>query len=423
MTLTVLNPKPHGTPAAELAAQATQVLREAERRAEWLLAWIRAAAFLLLVFGLRVFEYAEHSDFFFVSLVVYGAATVAAIALAWWRIYHRLAAWVLVTLDVALILVCTSMALQRAGEPTALFAHPAALMIFLVLAYGAARYRPAILISSGAVFVAGWAAISVDNSRLFSFGAEVQRGTAIALTILVLTTLTLWIASRRARLLLLRVFEEARLRELLARYVADPVIRNLDKRVVRRQDVAILFADIRGFTAISERLDPSELVGFLVSYREICERVIRHHGGVVDKFIGDAVMAVFEGPDRAASAARCVASAIALLRDIEQWNAARKKHGEPSVEVGIGAHLGDAIAGTIGREGRLEHTVIGDAVNTAQRIERLTSKLDKSLLISVELLAAAGHKFHGMFRSLGSHQVEGRRQPVAVLEFAHHDPR
>jgi adenylate cyclase len=86
--------------------------------------------------------------------------------------------------------------------------------------------------------------------------------------------------------------------------------------------------------------------------------------------------------------------------------------------VGIGAHLGDAIAGTIGRNGRLEYTVIGDAVNSAQRIERLTSKLGRPLLVSAELIEAAGPEFRSYFGLLGLHTLDGRQQPKLLFGLA-----
>jgi adenylate cyclase len=158
----------------------------------------------------------------------------------------------------------------------------------------------------------------------------------------------------------------------------------------RRTKAAILFIDMRDFTASVQTMEPDALFGFLQDYRTVVSRIVEAEGGLIDKFIGDGVMAVFgalhPSPDDAAAAIRC---GLRLLAAIERWNIERARHREPPVHVGIGIHYGEVVMGAIGDEQRLEYSVVGHAVNVCSRIERLTKKYRSPLLVSAETLAEA----------------------------------
>jgi adenylate cyclase len=133
-----------------------------------------------------------------------------------------------------------------------------------------------------------------------------------------------------------------------------------------------------------------EVAHFLNEYRRRIADPIARHGGVIDKSIGDGVMAIFGVPEASADDARnAVHAGIELASVIEAWRRERLAQGQPAVDVGIGIHYGDVIAGALGDEQRLEYSVVGDAVDTASRIEGLTSNLGARLLVSAEVLAAA----------------------------------
>jgi adenylate cyclase len=158
----------------------------------------------------------------------------------------------------------------------------------------------------------------------------------------------------------------------------------------RRQQAAILFADIRDFTARSESSDPRAIAEFLASFRGRATRAIEAHGGIVDKFVGDDVMGVFGVPIATpADAANALAAGQALQAEVAAWNKKRLRAGRRPVAIGIGIHYGQVFAGVIEGGERLEFTVIGDAVNTARRIEELTKTTGWPLLVSAELLEAA----------------------------------
>jgi adenylate cyclase len=190
----------------------------------------------------------------------------------------------------------------------------------------------------------------------------------------------------------------------LSRYLppelADRLAREgLNAMRARRVDAAMLFMDIRDFTASTQAMEPAALFDFLQTFRTLVARVVEAEDGVLDKFLGDGVLAVF-GTVRprtsdAASAIRC---ARRLLEAIAAWNADRANGGESPVRVGIGVHYGEIVAGAIGDERRLEYSIVGHAVNVCSRIERLTKKYDVPLLVSEQAVAAAtesGMSFEG----------------------------
>ncbi len=133
-----------------------------------------------------------------------------------------------------------------------------------------------------------------------------------------------------------------------------------------QREMTVFFSDIRDFTTLSETMTPQENFDFLNSYLRRATPIIRTNHGFIDKYIGDAIMALF--PREPADALQ---SAVELQRDLVDYNQGRKKAGYKPVRVGIGLHCGELILGTIGEEERMQTTVIADAVNVASRIEGL----------------------------------------------------
>ena len=217
-------------------------------------------------------------------------------------------------------------------------------------------------------------------------------GWAVTVFVTLLVSAILGLAVWRARRLVYEQAEAARARANLARYVGPRLADTLaaaDKPMgaIRRQDVAVLFADIRGFTALAERRSPEEVIGLLRAFHGRMAEAVFAHDGTLDKFIGDGLMATFgtpaPGPSDAANALAC---AGAMLRDLDGWNAERRARGEPPIGVGIGLHYGPAVLGDIGGAERFEFAVIGDTVNVASRLERLTRELDRRLVVGNALI-------------------------------------
>ena len=196
---------------------------------------------------------------------------------------------------------------------------------------------------------------------------------------------------------------------LAARIAASPDAVKLggDKRMV-----SVLFSDIRGFTAMSETMKPEEMAKLLSEYfTEMVECVFRH-GGTLDKFIGDAVMAPWGAPLAEVDAAdRAMRSAIDMMQELEQLNLRWAGEGRPQVQIGIGLNCGDAFAGNIGSERRLEYTVIGDTVNTASRL--CGAAAGGEILLSEQFSKAL--KEPPKLRSHPPMELKGKSQPLPVF--------
>jgi adenylate cyclase len=159
---------------------------------------------------------------------------------------------------------------------------------------------------------------------------------------------------------------------------------------VRRQAV-VFFSDIRRFTAISESLEPEEVVEFLNQYFTIMVGCIESTGGIVDKFIGDAVMAVWGVPEPKGQDGRAAADAALLMRrSLADFNRGRGGPRSPEISIGCALNSGPVLAGQIGSEKRMEYTVIGDTVNLTSRIEALTKPFGVDILVSESLRAELG---------------------------------
>ena len=219
--------------------------------------------------------------------------------------------------------------------------------------------------------------------------------------------------------------ERTRLRQIFGRYVSDEVVEkllatgkqpNLGGEAVM---VTVLFSDIRNFTPMSESLASQEVVELLNNYFSRASEPILEHGGTVDKFIGDAIMAVFGSPaphpDHARRAISAALAMAARASDFRAWIAQRFPCREwQDFHIGIGLHTGEVVVGNVGSPKRFEFTAIGDTVNTASRLESLTKELSWTIVASVATIKAAGP---GVVTS-GAKQVlvKGRQEPVEVLE-------
>jgi adenylate cyclase len=227
------------------------------------------------------------------------------------------------------------------------------------------------------------------------------------------------------------VYAQARLehaRANLARHVSPNLVEDLaavDEPFgpIRTQDVAVLFVDIVGFTRLCERMAPDAVMATLRGFHLRMADCVFAHGGTLDKFIGDCVMATFgtphPGPHDAVSALTCGRAMLAALDD---WNAERVAQGEPPLCAGIGLHFGPVVLGDIGDERRVEFAVLGDTVNIASRLEALTRELGTSMAASQALidrvLAQAGPRALGGMRQHARLAVRGREESLDLWTLA-----
>ena len=217
------------------------------------------------------------------------------------------------------------------------------------------------------------------------------------------------------------VADRRRVTSMFSRYVARDVVRELldvkEQIVVggERRCVTILFADLRGFTTISEHLDPGDLVDQLNQYFEEMLEAIELQRGTFDKFIGDGLMAIFGAPlSLDDHAERACTAAWDMADRLDRINADRTDRGLLPLEFGIGIHTGDAVVGNIGSPSwRVEYTAIGDTVNLASRLESATKELGATILVSSDVVAAAPRI---PFEARGSITVKGRSSATEVHE-------
>ncbi len=182
-------------------------------------------------------------------------------------------------------------------------------------------------------------------------------------------------------------------------------------------DMSILFSDIRNFTTLSEQMTPEQNFKFINSYLSVMGPVIRSHHGFIDKFIGDAIMALFDkSPDDA------VRGAIGMMRKRVEYNEGRKRAGYVPIRIGIGINTGTLRIGTIGERGRMEGTVISDAVNVASRIEGMTKTYGVSLLISDQTYRSLEDPSKYHIRKIDEIKVKGKSEPVTMWEVFDCDP-
>jgi adenylate cyclase len=211
--------------------------------------------------------------------------------------------------------------------------------------------------------------------------------------------------------------ERDRLRDTFGRYVTRQVAEHLMKGNMNLGGelvpVTVLFSDIRSFTSISESMEPRALLDFLnVYFSGMVESVMRHHG-VVDKFIGDAIMAVFGAPvPEPEDALHAVQCALEMRGKLTQINVAFKARGLPEIRTGIGLHYGQVVAGNMGHVERMEYTVIGDTVNVASRLEGMTKELKSDIVMSESLYLQV--KEHVLAEPLDRIHVKGRDGDLKV---------
>ncbi len=259
----------------------------------------------------------------------------------------------------------------------------------------------------------------IDPSSI-GFGARFQQ-----ITVFIIVAAILALAVRRSNALLISHAGIERERANLARYFSPNVVEQLsvnDEPLTRvhTQDVAVLFADIVGFTTYADGRDPAEVIGTLRQFHERMEREVFRHGGTLDKYLGDGLMATFgtpfTGDSDALNALRC---ARGMIASIDELNRERRCRNEPPIQASVGLHYGEVVLGDIGLN-RLEFAVIGTTVNAASRLEALTRELGCAIIVSDALVqrarTEAGYSDED-FAALverPAQSVRGLEQPVGI---------
>ncbi|HNM04252.1 MAG TPA: adenylate/guanylate cyclase domain-containing protein [Leptospiraceae bacterium] len=184
-----------------------------------------------------------------------------------------------------------------------------------------------------------------------------------------------------------------------------------------QKKMTVLFCDIRDFTSLSEKMTPKENFLFLNAFLERMEPIIKKNYGFIDKYIGDAIMALFsESPDDALDAA------VEMIQTLGRFNEERSEKGLPAIRIGIGLNFGELMLGTIGGESRMDSTVIGDTVNLTSRLEAVTKDFHVPLIVSETLVKNLKSSERYCLREIGSVKVKGKEENVTVYECFSHEP-
>jgi adenylate cyclase len=215
--------------------------------------------------------------------------------------------------------------------------------------------------------------------------------------------------------------EKRQIRQTFSLYVPRSVVEEMLEHPERlrlggeKKELTVFFSDIRGFTTLSEQLPPEELVPQLNEYLTRMSQVVFDHQGTLDKYIGDAIMAIFGAPlTQEDHSYRACVTALDMIRTLEKLQREWKAQSKPVLHIGVGINTGLMMVGNMGSERRFDYTVLGDNVNLASRLEGLTKKYGVTIVISETTWGAVKGRFVG--RELDVVQVKGKRKPVAIYE-------
>jgi adenylate cyclase len=317
--------------------------------------------------------------------------------------------------------------------------------LFAFIVVSAFTYSPRLVLWSGVCAAIAWSVAtlvvlalpdSVMSMPSHAAGDALARATdphrvyvnvwGRQVVVFLVTAGTLAALVRRARRLVERQATAERERANLSRYFSPNLVDELAQTdqplgPTRQQEVAVLFADLVGFTRLAETLPAPAVIALLREFHGRMQTAVFAHRGTVDKYIGDAVMATFGTPVRGAADATNALRAARAMRDaVAAWNAARVAAGEVAMRIGIGVHYGTVVLGDIGGESRLEFAVLGDAVNVASRLERLTRELGAEIVVSDEVVAAARREGAAVeslldgFTHTAPQALRGRHEAVGV---------
>ncbi|MEP2144531.1 MAG: adenylate/guanylate cyclase domain-containing protein [Paracoccaceae bacterium] len=425
---------------------------EAERRGLMLAAKVRIIAMLVVILWVALDNPNPGISYLFDLLKVAAFALLGA--LQWlcfrWKIYVHILKYVFVVVDCALLAIIFCL-----PNPYYTFAIPPAvamdgsnfLYFFVILMQATFSLRPSLVIWCGVCMAAartGMLAWFLNQPGVFT-NLDLQNQSVDSLVaaradpsflylgfwatdvlVSLLVALGLSVVVRRSRKLVESRTIAERSRANLARYFSPNVVDYLSAAEdplggAHEQKVAVLFADIMGFTKMCEDEAPDSVIQLLREYHNRLGQTVFANQGTLDKYIGDGLMASFGTPNNtphdASNALQC---AIDMLNSLEVWNNERRANEQEDVRIGIGLSYGSVVVGDIGNDRRLEYSVIGDIVNVASRLEQLTRTLETPLVVSDSLVKAVGAEGNSDMPGLSrlgnkqSVQVKGRKNPVVV---------
>ena len=431
-----------------LPERVTDSIRAQQDASEVLIGWVQLAVVVLFgtLYLVSPKTFSDQSQFAPVPWVL-GSYFVFTLARLFVSRRGRIPDWFLhlsVIIDMGLLFVLIwSFHLQYKQPPTFYLKAPTLLYVFIFIALRAMRFEARFVILAGVVAATGWSVLAVYamvagggmdmvtrdyvyymTSNSILIGAEIDKIVSI-LTV----TFILAVAITRARQTLIRSVAEGTAAQDLSRFFSPEIARQITAAEHEihvgqgeAREAAILMCDIRGFTSFSTTVSPDELMSSLAAYQALMVPIIRGHGGTIDKFMGDGIIATFGA---SATSETYAADAMRAIEEImaaaTAWNAERAAAGKPALPVGAAIASGPIIFGAVGDENRLEYTVIGDAVNLSAKLEKHNkTERVRALATSTafELALAQGYRPAGDTEKRAARTIEGIDAPLDIVVMA-----
>ncbi len=399
-----------------LPERVTEAIRQQQDASEILIGWLQLT--IVLVFGAlyAISPKTFVADMTFApvpwALGAYFAFTLLRLGLAYRR---RLPGWFLalsVIIDMALLMVLIWSFHLQYGQPASFYLKaPTLLYVFIFISLRALRFEARFVLLAGAAAAFGWLALAfyaividpADNmitrdyvqymtSNSVLLGAEFDKVISI-----LMVTGVLAVAITRARRLLVRSVAEQTAARDLSRFFSPEIARRITESEQQiaagrgeAREAAILTLDIRGFTVLATLMEADDLMAILADYQARMVPIVQRHGGSIDKFLGDGILATFGAALVSQTyAADALAAVDDIVAEIEDWNRDRAGQDLPPLEVGAAVTVGQVVFGAVGHENRLEYTVIGDAVNLSAKVEKHTKTERVRALATEDAYAAA----------------------------------
>lgn len=431
---------------SQLPEPVRHAIERAQGAGEIFVGWAQAAviAFFAVLYTISPKAFPPGTRFQPVpwTLAFYALFTALRLVLAY---RGRLKGWVValsVVVDVSVLMVTIwSFHLQYHAPPALYLKAPTIMYVFIFIALRTLRFEPRYVVLAGGCAALGWLAlflyavygvpnppapfthsyVAYATSYRILGGAEIDK----ILSILAVTAI-LALALRRARALLVSSVVEQAAASQLARFFAPEIAQRIRSRASNpaarqsvRRDVAILMADLRGFTGLSSRLTPTELIALLCDYQAHLVPVIRRHGGSIDKYLGDGILASFGAVVPNGTYAADLCRAIDELAGAAvAWQTERAAQGLEAAPVVLAGATGEVIFGTIGEETRLEYTVIGEVVNLVAKLEKHTKHENARALATREAFTLAvtqGYRPSGTAEIHSSRRIDGVARPLDLV--------
>jgi len=372
-----------------------------------------------------------------VAVSIAGVYTVILFVLIKGRGYRRWYGFVSATVDVLLISASTYLSRYAAESSLASLVSTSSFAVYFpIILFSVRRHDPVNTLYTGilssllygvmivimAVEGSFWVTMSAPNGLLMRNDLFNETLKAV---VLAGTGYIGWVAARRFD----KLFEEAlrsakekeQIKDMFGRYVSDALVEKIMAKEIaldgEKRNVTVLFIDIRNFTPLAEMVEPRTLIAILNNFFDLCIETITKHGGFIDKFIGDAVMVVFGAPEpdprHSDKAVACALELVSALETMNAWVASLGVNWE--FGFGIGINSGEAIVGNVGTERRMEYTALGDAVNIASRLERLTRQVSRPILVGEGCVnGCTEYRFDGPYTA----RLKGKTEPVRVYAVA-----